>query len=316
MVKLNEFKYSNTNKRYHTLDYFFKNKYNSKVGRVPIDGGFTCPNIDGTKSTGGCTYCSVRGSGDFIINHKEELLQQWDEGIKIMRTKWPEAKYVAYFQAFSNTYAPVSELKKKYEVFQKKTDCLAIYIGTRADCINEEIVNYLKELNEKKEVVVELGLQSIHQKSLDEFNQKETREDFEKAMSLLNKAKIEVVIHIINGLPGETKDEMIETIKYVSKLNIHGIKIHMLHIMKGTLLGYKYQKEPFSMLTIDEYVEITVQQIRMLKEEVVIHRVTGDAPIKLLLAPNWTANKTITANAIDKLMAKNNYYQGDLYENQ
>ena len=307
----NNFIYSNDNKRYHTLTYFYQTKFKQKICKVSLNANFTCPNIDGSKGKGGCIYCSKLGSGDFAGNPKEDLSLQFLKGKEKMQKKWPQAKFIAYFQAHSNTYGPLSKLKACYEPFLKEPDCLGIAIATRSDCINDECLDYLEALSKKTFLIVELGLQTIHEKTANLINRCLTLENFEQCVKKLKARNIYVVVHIINGLPYETKEDMIETAKYLNNLNINGIKIHMLHILKDTKLAKMYQEHKFPILTREEYVDITVNQLEYLNPKIVIHRLTGDPVKEELIEPEWVLKKFQVLNEIDKKMAKENIYQGD-----
>ena len=225
---MNSFPYSNTNKRYHTLDYFYKQKFGEKVCKISLNAGFTCPNIDGTLSKNGCIYCSKSGSGEYGGNPKEDLITQFKEIKKIMTKKWPNSKYIGYFQARTNTYAPLDILKEKYETILKQDNVVGLAIATRPDCLSDDCIDYLAKLNQKTFITVELGLQTIHDKTSKIINRCHDLKCFELALKKLKQKHIFTVVHIINGLPGETKEMMIETVKYLNKLNIDGIKIHML----------------------------------------------------------------------------------------
>lgn len=311
VTQMNDFKYSNTNKRYHTLDYFYKQKFNSKVCKISLNAGFTCPNIDGTKGYNGCIYCSKTGSGEYGGNPKEDLIKQFNEIKKTMDKKWPNSKYIGYFQARTNTYAPVKILKEKYETILNLPNIVGLSIATRPDAITDECLEYLKELNKKTFLTIELGLQTIHEKTSKLINRCHDLKCFEKTLKKLQKNNIFTVVHIINGLPYETKEMMIETVKYLNKQNIDGIKIHMLSILKNTPLETYYKKNKFHILTKEEYIDITIQQLRYLKPKIVIQRLTGDPMKEELIEPQWTTKKIDILNSIDKIMAKNNIYQGD-----
>ena len=304
------FIYSDSNKRYHTLDYFYKHKFNSKVFKVSLNAGFTCPNIDGTKGTGGCIYCS-HGSGDFAGNPKDNLIKQFNEVKDIVSKKWPNSKYIAYFQANTNTYAPIDELKEKYETVLNLPNVIGLSIATRADSISDECLDYLEELSKKTYLTVELGLQTIHEETSKLINRCHTLKEFEDMVIKLRKRNINVVVHIINGLPYETKDMMIETVKYLSNLDIQGIKIHMLSIVKDTLLSIMYDKKPFHVLSKEEYVDIVCEQLEYLRPEIVINRITGDPKKENLIEPDWLVKKFCVLNDIDKYMKKRDIYQGD-----
>ena len=306
----NKFKYSNSNKRYHTLDYFYKNKFNSKVFKVSLNAGFSCPNIDGTVGYGGCIYCSSSGSGDYAGNPNDNLVKQFNTVKEIIHKKWPEAKYIGYFQAHTNTYAPVNVLKEKYETILKLPNVVGLNIATRADAISDECLDYLTELSKKTYLTIELGLQTIHESTTKLINRCHTLEFFEKMVKKLRDKNINVVVHIINGLPYETKEMMIETAKYLNKLDIQGIKIHMLHILKGTKLAKIYKEKPFHVLTKEEYIDIVCDQLEYINENIVINRITGDPSIDDLIEPNWLVKKFCVLNDIDKEMVKRDSYQG------
>ena len=308
------FKYSNSNKRYYTLDYFYKQKFNSKVFKVSLNGGFSCPNKDGTKGYGGCIYCSKLGSGDYAGTIEKSLVEQFNEVKEIMLRKWPDSKYIAYFQANTNTYAPVEELKEKYESVLNLDNVVGINIATRPDSITDECLDYLEELNKKTYLTIELGLQTIHEKTSKLINRGHNLKCFDVMLEKLRKRNINVVVHIINGLPYETKEMMIDTAKYLSNKDIHGIKIHMLHILKDTALANLYEKEQFHVLTREEYVDIICDQLEVLREDIVINRVTGDPNPNDLIEPIWLIKKFGVLNEIDKEMVRRNSYQGIRYK--
>lgn len=308
---MNTFIYSNTNKRYHTLDYFYKQKFNSKVCKISLNAGFTCPNIDGTKGYNGCIYCSKTGSGEYGGNPKEDLIKQFNEIKKIMDKKWPNAKYIGYFQARTNTYAPVKILKEKYETILKLPNVVGLSIATRPDAISDECLEYLKELNKKTFLTIELGLQTIHDKTSKLINRCHDLKCFEETLKKLKQNNIFTVVHIINGLPYETEEMMIDTVKYLNKQKIDGIKVHMLSILKNTPLETYYKKNNFHILTKEEYIDITIKQLRHLNPKIVIQRLTGDPMKEELIEPKWTTKKIDVLNTIDKIMNKNNIYQGD-----
>ena len=304
------FKYSLDNKRYHTLNYHFKNKYGKKVFKVSLNANFSCPNKINGK---GCIFCSRLGSGDFAGNVEKDLITQFNEVKDIMKKKWPDAYYIAYFQANTNTFAPVSVLKEKYESVLNLPNVIGLDIATRPDSISEECLEYLKELNKRTNLTIELGLQSMHEETLKFIRRGHNLKQFEDCVKKLKENNINVVVHIINGLPNETKEMMLETIKYLNKLNIDGIKIHMLHVIKDTDLGDLYLKEPFHILTKEEYIDIVVSQLELLKPEIVIHRITGDPKKEDLIEPTWLLKKFCVLNDIDKEMKRKNTYQGKYY---
>lgn len=304
------FKYTLDNKRYHTLNYHVKTKYNCKVVKVSINAGFSCPNIDGRVGYGGCIYCSKSGSGEFGGNVTKPLPEQFNDIKNKISKKWPNSKYIAYFQAHTNTYAPVSILKEKYESVLKLKDVIGIAIATRCDAISDECLDYLTELNKKTNLTIELGLQTIHPKTSKLINRCHDLKQFESMYYKLKERNIEVVVHIINGLPYENKKMMLETAKYLNKLKVDGIKIHMLNITKNTALEKLYEKEKFHILTKEEYIDITICQLELLNPKIVIHRITSDPDPEQLIAPSWLLKKFCLLNDIDKEMKKRDTYQG------
>lgn len=306
----NKFIYSDSNKRYHTLDYFYKHKFNSKVFKVSLNAGFTCPNKDGKVGNRGCIYCSNSGSGDYAGNPNDNLLKQFEEVKNIMIKKWPNSKYIGYFQANTNTYAPVDILKEKYELILNLDNVIGLSIATRPDSITDECLDYLEELNKKTYLTIELGLQTIHKETSLLINRCHTLECLNNMVQKLRERNINVVIHIINGLPYETREMMIETVKYLNDLNIQGIKIHMLHILKGTELANIYEKEKFHVLSKEEYVDIVCDQLEYLRPEIVINRITGDPKADELIEPSWLIKKFGVLNEIDKELVRRNSYQG------
>lgn len=304
--------FSNTldNKRYHTLNYYYKKKYGTKVFKVSLNGGFSCPNKDGSKGKGGCIFCSKLGSGDFAGESWKDLVTQFNEVKDIMHKKWPEAKYIGYFQANTNTYAPLEELKEKYETILNLENVVGLNISTRSDAITPECFEYLSELNKKTDLTVEIGLQSMHESTLKYINRGHDLKNFEDCIKELKKRNIKVVVHIINGIPGETKEMMIETAKYLNDLKIDGIKIHMLHVIENTYLGDMYKEKPFPLLTKEEYIDIVISQLEYLDENIVINRITGDPVKEDLIAPSWLLKKFVVLNDIDKEMVKRDTYQG------
>ena len=306
----NPFKYTDSNKRYYTLDYFYKHKFNKKVAKISLNANFTCPNKDGTKGIGGCIYCSKLGSGDYAGNLKDDIVKQFNDIKKVMDNKWKNTLYIGYFQANSNTYASVDKLKEVYEPILKQDNVVGLSIATRCDCLEDDVLDYLEELNKRTYLTVELGLQTIHEKTSKLINRCHSLEDFNIGVKKLRDRNIDVVVHIINGLPDEDENMMLDTVKYLNKLDIQGIKIHMLHIIKDTKLEEYYKEHPFHILTKDEYIDIVIKQLELLKEDIVIHRLTGDPDPNELIEPTWTIKKIDVLNGIDKEMAKRNTYQG------
>ncbi|MFQ6792094.1 MAG: TIGR01212 family radical SAM protein [Thomasclavelia sp.] len=307
---MNQFKYSSDNKRYHTFNYYLKNKYHSKVAKIGLNAGFTCPNRDGSKGYGGCIFCSDSGSGDFAGKVSDSLEVQFLQGKNMMERKWPNCKYIAYFQANSNTYGPASKLKNCVEPFINKKDVVAISIATRPDCLKDDVLAYLDTVNQRTDLWVELGLQTIHDQTGKIINRGHSYQEFLDGLNKLRTLNINVCVHIINGLPYETREMMLETAKTVGQLDIQAIKIHMLYILEKTRLHQLYQTKPFKVLKRDEYIDLVVEQLAYLPEKIVIERLTGDGKIDDLIAPLWSIKKVTILNDIDKLMVSKDYYQG------
>jgi len=301
------FKYTLDNKRYHTLNYYYKNKYNSKVFKVSLNTGLSCPNKINGK---GCIFCSDKGSGDFAGNSSDNVIKQFNEVKKIMHKKWPNAKYIGYFQANTNTFAPIEKLKQFYEPILKLDNVVGLNIATRSDAISNDCLEYLIDLNKRTDLTIELGLQSIHENTLKFIRRGHTLKNFTECVKKLKDNNIKVVVHIINGLPYETKEMMLETVKYLNNLNIDGIKIHMLHVLKNTELADIYKQKQFHILTKEEYIDIVIEQLELLSPNIVIHRITGDPKPDDLIEPSWLLKKFCVLNDIDKEMLKRNTYQG------
>ncbi len=308
----NKFKYTSDNKRYHTLTYYYKEKFNSKVCKVSLNANFTCPNIDGKVGIGGCIYCSKLGSGEYAGNPNEDLITQFEKGKEVMQRKWPNAKFIAYFQANTNTYAPIERLKECFEPFINRDDCIGLSIATRSDSITDECLDYLENISKRTYLIVELGLQTIHEKTSKLINRCSSLDNFDKMVKRLKMRNINVVVHIINGLPYETEDMMIDTVKHLNDLNIDGIKIHMLGVLKDTPLEKYYQKHKFHILTKEEYVNIVVKQLEYLNPKIVIHRLTEDPKQEDIIEPTWLTKKFTILNEIDKIMSTRDLYQGDM----
>lgn len=303
--------YTKYQHRYYNLDRYLKETYNSKVFKVALNGNFTCPNRDGTISTKGCIYCSPSGSGDFAGNKNDSLKNQFNEVKNIIHLKWPEAKYIAYFQANTNTYKPLNELKKLFdEAITLDNNIIILSIATRPDCLPDDVLDYLQSLNNKIKVWVELGFQTANENTALYINRGYANPVFEEAVKKLRQRNIDVIVHIINGLPNETKKDMINTVNYLNTFDIQGIKIHSLFVLDNTILGDIYKANPFKILSLDEYVDIVSTQLSLLNENIVIHRVNGDAPRENLIEPKWSLKKLIVMNEIDKIMKEKNLYQG------
>lgn len=305
-----DFKYTLDNKRYHTLNYYYQTRFNSKIFKISLNAGFSCPNIDGTVGIGGCIYCSKLGSGEYAGDINDDLVTQFNNIKNILHKKWPNGKYIGYFQAHTNTYAPLDILKEKYETILKLDNVIGLSVATRPDAINEECYEYLNKLNKKTFLTIELGLQTIHEETSKLINRCHTLECFNECIKRLRSYNINVVVHIINGLPYETKDMMIETIKYLNNLDIQGIKIHMLSILKNTKLEKIYKEKTFHILTKEEYIDIVCDQLEHLKPEIAINRITASPKIDDLIEPDWLIKKFCLLNDIDKELLKRKTYQG------
>ena len=308
------FKYAFDNKRYHTWNYYLRNTFGEKVFKVSINAGFTCPNIDGKVAYGGCTYCSKIGSGDFAGNPKDDLIKQFYDIKEMMHKKWAKDKYIGYVQAFTNTYAPLDILKEKYETILSLDDVIGLSISTRPDCLEDDVLDYLEELNKKTNLWVELGLQTIHDSTSKIINRGHDYQTFLDGLEKLNKRNIKVVVHIINGLPGETYDMMMQTAREVSKIKIDGVKIHLLHVIKNTPMEKMLEKGMLNPLTQDEYINLVCDQLEILPPEMIIHRLTGDGKRDELVAPLWSLKKWEVLNQIDDTLKSRNSYQGIKYK--
>mgnify|MGYP000471782841 FL=1 len=311
---MTKFKYAfDDNKRYHTWNYYLRNTFGEKIFKVSINAGFTCPNIDGKVAYGGCTYCSKEGSGDFAGNPKDNLIKQFKEIKEMMLKKWPTAKYIGYFQAYTNTYAPLDVLKEKYETILEQEDVVGLSISTRPDCLEDDVVEYLAELNERTNLWVELGLQTIHDSTSKIINRGHDYKTFLEGVEKLKAKNIKTVVHIINGLPGEDYNMMMETAKAVADLNVHGIKIHLLHVIKDTPMARMLDKNMMSLMTKEDYVNLVCDQLEILPPEMVIHRLTGDGKKEDLVGPLWSLKKWEVLNAIDDTLKERDSYQGIKY---
>lgn len=306
----NPFPYSSDNKRYHTLNYYWHEKFGLKVFKVNLNAGFSCPNRDGTKGYGGCTFCSDLGSGDLAGNKNDDLITQFNKIKQRLHKKWPHSKYIGYFQANSNTYAPVDVLKQKYEPILKLDNVVGLTIATRPDTITKEVLDYLEDLNKRTYLTIELGLQTIHERTANLVNRCYPLSCFIEAVKQLRKRHIEVVVHIINGLPYETKEMMLETIKFLATRDIQGLKIHMLYLINGTKLATFYKKNTLPILSKEEYIDIVCEQLALLPPKMVIHRLTSDPVEETLIEPKWLLKKFIVLNDIDKKLHQSDIYQG------
>lgn len=301
------FKNTIDNKRYYTLNCFFRKKFGSKVFKVPLDIGSNCPNFN----SGGCIYCSGRSVSN-ISDGSLDIVSQFNKAKDIMERKWPNSLYIAYFQSGTNTYGSVSNFKSIVDKLLVINKVVGVSIATRPDTLSDEWLDYLSELNKHTFLTIELGLQSSNDETLKFINRGHDVKCFTEAVKNLRERGIFTVAHIINGLPNETKEDMINTVKYLNQLGIDGIKIHMLYIPKNTKLASIYEKEKFHVLSRDEYVDIVCEQLRYLNEDVIIERITGDPIESELIAPTWLVKKFCVLNEIDKEMVKRNIYQSDL----
>ena len=310
---MSTFEYTDdSNKRYHTWNYALRKQFGSKIFKVPIDGGFDCPNRDGTVAKGGCTFCSVSGSGDMIIAPQDPLPVQFQKEVQMMHGKWPHVqKYIVYFQNFTNTHAPLEIIRHRFEQVVNEKGVVGISIGTRPDCLPDDVVDYLAELNQRYYVWVELGLQTTFEKTSQLINRAHDYQTYLTGVEKLRKHNIRVCTHLINGLPGETHDMMLENVrKTIMDSDIQGVKLHLLHLMTNTRMLRDYHEGRLQLLTLQEYVTITCNQLELLPPEIVIHRLTGDAPFDSLVGPMWSLKKWEVLNAIDNELVQRNSWQG------
>lgn len=289
---------------YLSFNKYLKDKFGQKVYKISLDGGFTCPNRDGKTGTRGCIFCSKGGSGDFAESRKMSITEQIENGKKRVEKKIKSGKYIAYFQAFTNTYAPVEILRQKYEEAINHPDIVALSIATRPDCLGDDVLRLLDEMNKIKPVFVELGLQTIHQKSAKYIRRGYDLSIYDKAVRALKKIGVNVVVHVILGLPNESENDMLKTVKYVCESGANGIKLQLLHVIDGTDLAKDYEKGLFKTLEFDEYVNLIVKCVKIIPKDIVIHRLTGDGAKKDLIAPLWSADKKRVLNAINKALSE------------
>ena len=301
-------------KKYYSLNNFLREKFNEKVFKISLDAGFSCPNRDGTINSGGCIFCSERGSGDFAGDRRFSIKDQFSSIKEMMNKKWKNGKYIAYFQAYTNTYADVTILRKKYDEALSQEDVVALAIATRPDCIDDKILELLSEYNKKTYLWVELGFQTVSDKTAKIINRGYELEVFEKALARLRKNNIDVVVHTIFGLPGENREDMLKTIDYVAHKDVQGIKMHLLHVMKNTPLEKFYHDGKLEFMSEEQYIHIICDAITRLPKDMVIHRLTGDAPRSLLIEPKWSLKKWEILNHIDKRLEEEKLYQGLNYK--
>lgn len=297
-------------KPYHSLDYMLKERFGEKVYKVTLNAGMTCPNRDGKLGRRGCIFCSEGGSGDFAADTHLSITDQINSQISLLSSKRPIRKYIAYFQAYTNTYAPVTYLEKVFYEALSHPDIVALSIGTRPDCLGPDVLNLLSSLNKIKPVWIELGLQTIHEKTAAYIRRGYPLSCFEDAVYRLRQQEIDVIVHTILGLPGESFQDILTTMKYLNTLNIQGIKLQLLHILKGTDLAFDFQAGNFQALDRDEYLDLVEMCLENLDPSIVIHRVTGDGPKDLLIAPLWASRKREVLNLLHHRMKEHQSFQG------
>lgn len=312
----NKYPFPTEGKRYYTWSKHLKEQFGFKVFKVALDAGFDCPNRDGTVAYGGCTFCSVAGSGDFAGNHADTIDVQFQNIKEKMHRKWKDGKAMAYFQAYTNTHAPLPVLKEKFEAALAQEDVVGLSIATRPDCLPDEVVDYLAELNERTYLWVELGLQTIHEETAKLVNRAHDYSTYVEGVQKLRKHNIRVCTHIINGLPGETLDMMMATAKEVATLDVQAIKIHLLHLLKGTPMVKQYEKGQLTFLDKEAYINLVADQLEVLPPEMVIQRITGDGPIDQMIGPMWSVNKWDVLNGIDHVLNERDSWQGKFFKKE
>ncbi|MGN4124004.1 TIGR01212 family radical SAM protein [Lysinibacillus sphaericus] len=308
------FPFPSEGKRYYTWNRYLRDQFGHKVFKVALDAGFDCPNRDGTVAFGGCTFCSAAGSGDFAGNKVDPIDVQFAEIRDKMHQKWKDGQYMAYFQAYTNTHAPLPVLKEKFEAALAQEGVVGLSIATRPDCLPDDVVEYLAELNERTYLWIELGLQTVHEKTANLINRAHDYATYVEGVEKLRKHGIRVCSHIINGLPLEDYDMMMETAREVAKLDVQGIKIHLLHLLKGTPMVKQYEKGMLEFLDQDVYTKLVADQLELLPPNMVIHRITGDGPIDLMIGPMWSVNKWEVLNGIDAELERRGSWQGKLFK--
>lgn len=307
---INPFPFSSDNKRYYTWNYYLRTQFHEKLIKIALDGGFSCPNRDGTCGVGGCIFCSEQGSGEFTQSRSLDLIAQYEAGKQQYQAKWPKCRGIAYFQNFTNTHGSIAKLKECFEPFLKLDDCAGISIGTRADALDDAKITYLQSLSEHKPVWIELGLQSTYDETAKLMNRGHSYQTFLNIINKLKDTDLKVVVHLINGLPGETYEQMLNNAERVGKLPIHGLKLHMLHILKNTRLAELYEQTPFPIMSRNAYISLVVDQLERIPSSIVIQRLTGDGRACDLIAPVWTTDKKKVLNGIDQELTRRNSWQG------
>lgn len=300
-------------KPYHSLDYEMKHRYGEKVYRLTLNGNMTCPNRDGTLGERGCIFCSAGGSGDFAAPAALSITSQMEQQKALLLQKRPVHRFIAYFQAYTNTYAPVEYLERIFTEAIQFPDVAALSVATRPDCLPDEVLLLLERLNQKIPVWIELGLQTIHEQTADFIRRGYALSCFEDAVSRLRSCGIEIITHTILGLPGESEQDMLDTIQYLNQVDIQGIKLQLLHILKGTDLADYYYETGFPVMTLEEYVDLVIRCVELLDPDTVIHRLTGDGPGDLLIAPSWSTGKRNVLNHLHAEFKKRNTWQGKYY---
>lgn len=301
-------------KRYYSVDYYLKSTFGEKVYRLSLNGGMTCPNRDGTLDTRGCIFCSAAGSGDFAQNARESIPKQLSDAKAQIRAKRNCNKFIAYFQAYTNTYAPIDYLRAIFMEAIQDPDVVILSIATRPDCLSDEVLDLLRELNQIKPVWIELGLQTIHPETSHFIRSGFTLECFHEAVNRLSALSIPVIVHVILGLPGETRTQMLETVFHVGALHVFGIKLQLLHVLSDTDLGTLYKEHPFHLFTQEEYCQLIVDCLAILPPEITIHRLTGDGPKDLLIGPLWSSAKRSVLNQIHRELKAQDIWQGKHYK--
>jgi uncharacterized protein len=300
-------------KRYYTWNHHLKSHFGEKIIKIPLDGGFDCPNRDGKAAYGGCTFCSQSGSGDFAGSRRDDIITQFHTVKERMHAKWKKGKYLGYFQAFSNTYAPVEKLNEMYETVLDQEGVVGLAIATRPDCLPDDVVEYLADLNKRTYLWVELGLQTVHERTAMLINRAHDYPTYVEGVNKLRKHNIRVCTHIIDGLPLETPEMMMETAREVAKLDVQGIKIHLLHLLKKTPMVKQYEQGMLEFLDFDTYVNLVCDQLEVIPSDMMIHRLTGDGPSDLLIGPMWSLNKWKVLNAIDSELKRRDSFQGKYF---
>jgi uncharacterized protein len=300
-------------KRYYTWNHHLKSHFGEKIIKIPLDGGFDCPNRDGKAAYGGCTFCSQSGSGDFAGSRRDDIITQFRTVKERMHAKWKKGKYLGYFQAFTNTYAPVEKLKEMYETVLEQEGVVGLAIATRPDCLPDDVVEYLADLNKRTYLWVELGLQTVHERTAMLINRAHDYPTYVEGVNKLRKHNIRVCTHIIDGLPLETPEMMMETAREVAKLDVQGIKIHLLHLLKKTPMVKQYEQGMLEFLDFDTYVNLVCDQLEVIPSDMMIHRLTGDGPSDLLIGPMWSLNKWKVLNAIDSELKRRDSFQGKYF---